>query len=295
MPCCSSMRSPVAAAAPPRYRRSATRNILHDPYSIGDLSSLYRSSCYTTHRRPPSFYNGATANAGSVGVAGAGGGGGGVVSPPPQMMSPIPAKCRPQLIAEFVDIIDQCGPRRLYSKRYCYPSSSSSRFNSSKSSNNHHYHRDRASPRDSDYYLQDLFRNSKYYSRSASPQDEEESYYKYETRDRGGERGERERTAVYMSRREVRLPSSHRPSERNSEKRRAKYYDDHAGGQDQDSNSMEKSATEDSRVYFNKSYDRHHVGAKKADVEQPSPRSSRQSIVVDQQERDSRSTRSHRK
>ena len=145
MPCCSSMRSPVACAAP-LYRRSNTRNIPSDPYSAGDLSSLYRSSYYTSHRR--CRHNNNSNNIQSSGSycvpSGAGVGSA--------------SNRRPQLIAEFVDIIDQGGPRRLYSKRYCYPQSSSSKM-----SKNH-----RGSPRDSDFYLHDLFRNSKFYSRSGS-------------------------------------------------------------------------------------------------------------------------------
>lgn len=181
MPCCSSMRSPVACAAAPRYRRSNTvmqhpaannnisNNIVNDPYSVGDLSSLYRSSCYTSHRRCRHHHHHLQSSDSYCVAAGESGVGPAVVG------GTTLSSRRPQLIAEFVDIIDQCGPRRLYSKRYCYPHSSSSKL--SKNHHHHHnrhgyHHNSRGSPRDSDFYLHDLFRNSKFYSRSGSQDDQ---------------------------------------------------------------------------------------------------------------------------
>jgi hypothetical protein len=120
MPCCANIRQPVAMS---RSHRSGS-HLNKDRYSVGDLSSLYRSSCYSTTR----------------------------------CCQP---RHRPQLIAEFVDIIDKSGPRRLYSKRYCYPTSSSSKLDK----------KNRASPRDSSFLLQDLLRPTKYYSRSPSEEE----------------------------------------------------------------------------------------------------------------------------
>lgn len=126
-----------------------------------------------------------------------------------------------------------------------------------------------------------------------------ESYYKYESRDRDSRGVDRER-CVYVKR------------DARGEKRRTRYYDDHhpshvmssgvngsgvggggGGGSSGlvdsvDNSAVEKSGTEDSRVFFNKSYDRHQ---KKDD----SARSSKHSMEQQHERGDSRSTRSHRK
>jgi hypothetical protein len=85
-------------------------------------------------------------------------------------------------------------------------------------------------------------------------------------------RGESKDRTVYVSRKEPR-----------GEKRRTKYLEEDV---EEETNDEEKSG-EDSRVYFNKSYDRHHR-------KEESFRSSNHSIEHER-DRDSRSTRSHRK
>lgn len=102
---------------------------------------------------------------------------------------------KPQLVAEFVDIFDECGPRRLYTRRYG-SSSSSSRARRSKN-----------------YYFKDFFR-SRYFSKS--PFYEDSVYYDdYSDNDSYGDQD-----SYYSSRRRRRVAA---PADRHRHRRYYEY------------------------------------------------------------------------